>query len=187
VALTERQTLLDDLIEAVLHHRVIGIRYTRFSGDSQELRLEPLSIVVHDHQLYVVARGARRELHPYRFARIQAVDVLEEAFTYPSRAAYDPEHVFRDSFGVFLGLPVRRVELHLDKRWAPYARTHRWHESQVVVVTRSYVSVKLRVRVCPELEAWILGFGDEAQVVRPADLRARIAARAARLARVYKD
>jgi predicted DNA-binding transcriptional regulator YafY len=185
VALTEKQTVLDDVIEAVLHHRVLSVRYTRFAGNSEQLRLEPLSIAVHDHQLYVLARSPRRALHPYRFARLESVDVLDDVFAYPSRDAYDPEQVFRDSFGVFLDLPVRAVELRLQKRWEVYARTHRWHDSQVVTVGSDHVKVKLRVRVCPELEAWILGFGAEAEVVRPVDLRRRIAAHARGLVRTY--
>jgi predicted DNA-binding transcriptional regulator YafY len=185
-ALTERQTVLDDVIEAVLHHRVLMARYTRFAGTSEQLRLEPLSIAVHDHQLYVLARSPHRALHPYRFARLEAVEVLDSVFSYPSRKAYDPEQVFRDSFGVFLDLPVRVVELRLDKRWEVYARTHRWHDSQVVTVGSDHVRVKLRVRVCPELEAWILGFGSEAEVVRPAALRGRMVAHARGLMRTYR-
>ncbi len=185
-ALTEKQTVLDDVIEAVLHHRVLLVRYTRFAGNSEQLRLEPLSIAVHDHQLYVLARSPRRALHPYRFARLESVDVLDDVFSYPSRQTYDPEQVFRDSFGVFLDLPVRAVELRLQKRWEVYARTHRWHDSQVVTVGSDHVRVKLRVRVCPELEAWILGFGAEAEVVRPIDLRRRMVAHARGLVRVYR-
>jgi hypothetical protein len=185
VALTERQTLLDDVIEAVLHHRAVSARYTRFTGASETLRLEPLSIAVHDHQLYVIARGPRRTLHPYRFARLESVDVLDDVFRYPPRKAYDPEHVFRDSFGVFLDFPVRTVEIRLGKRWEVYARTHRWHDSQAVNVTADRVTLKLRVRVCPELEAWILGFGADAEVVQPADLRRRLRDSARAMARTY--
>jgi predicted DNA-binding transcriptional regulator YafY len=43
----------------------------------------------------------------------------------------------------------------------------------------------LRVRVCPELEAWILGFGEDAEVVAPAALRQRMGQRAQELAKTY--
>jgi predicted DNA-binding transcriptional regulator YafY len=174
LALLDRAHLLDEVIEAVLHHRAISVEYTRFEDVTARLRLEPLSIAVHDHQLYVVARGEDGRLHPYRFSRLTDVDVLDDTFTYPTRTAYDPGQVFRDSFGIFLNLPVQDVELKLDKRWSTFARTHRWHTSQVVDVTRDHVRVRLHVRVCPELEAWIRGFGAEAEVVAPAALREKI-------------
>jgi predicted DNA-binding transcriptional regulator YafY len=197
--LLERAPLLDEAIEAVLHHKVVAIEYTRFDGAVERLHVEPLSIVVHDHQLYIIGRtesgstGRRLHkqpegaptFHPYRFSRIVSVDVLDRAFRYPSRSEYDPERIFRDSFGVFLGRPVANVELRLHARWSTYARTHRWHDSQVVRVRRDHVQLELRVGLCPELEAWILGFGDQAEVVAPKELRDRVGARHARAAETY--
>jgi predicted DNA-binding transcriptional regulator YafY len=183
--LKDRSQLLDEAIEAVLHHRAIAIEYTRFGGWVELVKMEPLSIAVHDHQLYVIGRSEAGHLHPYRFSRVVSVDVLERTFRYPSLAEYDPEQVFRDSFGIFLDRPVAKVVLRLHARWATYARTHRWHDSQVVVVRRDHVRVELRVGVCPELEAWILGFGEQAAVVAPKELRARIGSRLAAAARAY--
>jgi predicted DNA-binding transcriptional regulator YafY len=174
LALLDRAHLLDEVIEAVLQHRVISVEYTRFEGVTTRMRLEPLSIAVHDHQLYVVARGDDGRLHPYRFSRLTDVDVLDESFPYPTRSEYDPAQVFRDSFGIFLNLPVEDVELKLAKRWASFARTHRWHTSQVVDIARDHVRVRLHVRVCPELEAWIRGFGAEVEVVAPVGLREKV-------------
>jgi predicted DNA-binding transcriptional regulator YafY len=185
-ALLDRAPLLDEAIEAVLHHRVIAIEYTRFGGHIEALRLEPLSIVVHDHQLYVIGRMRGGALHPYRFSRIASVDVLEQTFKYPTRAEYDPERVFRDSFGVFLGRPVENVVLRLEARWATYARTHRWHESQVVRVASGGIEVTLRVGVCPELEAWILGFGEQAEVIAPKELREHVRLRLASAKMIYE-
>jgi predicted DNA-binding transcriptional regulator YafY len=187
VALRERQSLLDDVIEAVLHHRVVSAEYTRFSGDDERLRLEPLSIVVHDHQLYVVARDAGGAPHPYRFSRLRSVDVLRETFAYPSRAEYDPERIFQDSFGIFVDPPVKQVHLRLHARWEVYARTHAWHDSQRVDFGADGVHVLLRVRLCPELEAWILGFGADAAVIGPVELRNRVARRAVATARLYAE
>jgi predicted DNA-binding transcriptional regulator YafY len=175
LALLDRAHLLDEVLEAVLQHRVVSVEYTRFEGTTTRMRLEPLSIAVHDHQLYVVARGDDGRLHPYRFSRLTDVDVLDESFAYPTRSEYDPAQVFRDSFGIFLNLPVQDVELKLAKRWASFARTHRWHTSQVVDIARDHVRVKLHVRVCPELEAWIRGFGGEVEVLAPVGLREKMA------------
>jgi hypothetical protein len=175
--LVDRAPLLDEAIEAVLHHRVIATAYTRFGGEVERLTIEPLSIAVHDHQLYVVGRSETGRIHPYRFARIVSVDVLERSFSYPSRAEYDPERLFRDSFGIFLDRPVSKVVLRLHRRWATYAKSHRWHDSQVVVVRPDHVRVELSVGLCPELEAWILGFGEHAKVLAPEELQKRVASR----------
>ena len=92
-------------------------------------------------------------------------------------AEYDPEQVFRDSFGIFLDRPVRSVVLRLHARWRTYAETHTWHESQAVHAGQGGIEVRLRVGLCPELEAWILGFGEQAEVLAPKELRDRVRAR----------
>jgi predicted DNA-binding transcriptional regulator YafY len=82
-------------------------------------------------------------------------------------------------------MPAHDVELKLHKQWTTYAQSHRWHDSQKVEVAGDHVIVRVHVRVCPELEAWILGFGEEAEVLAPAGLRAKIAKRVGALSQVY--
>src|SRR5580692_12167296 len=59
----------------------------------------------------------------------------------------------------------------LSGPWATFALTHRWHRSQRATrLPDGRVSVVLQVRVCRELQTWILGFGEHAVVARPANL-----------------
>ena len=146
-ALIEHSALLDELIEAVLQHQRVNVQYTHFDGHSEHLRLEPLSIAVHDHQLYLVARKDDHTLHPYRFCRIATAAVLSDRFEYPSRGEYDPDQVFRDSFGVFLNLPVEDVEVVPSRKWENYVRTHKWHGSQSFTVEHDGVHVAVHVAV----------------------------------------
>jgi hypothetical protein len=46
--------------------------------------------------------------------------------------------------------------------------------------------VKLRVGICPELEAWILSFGEQAEVIAPKELRDRVGARKTKAAEGVK-
>src|SRR6267142_4395131 len=96
---------------------------------------------------------------------------------YPTRNEYDPQQFFAHSFGIFAGdpAPVVHVVLRLNKKWSTYALTHRWHTTQRITVRPAEVMVELDVRVCPELEAWILGFSEDAEVIEPAGLRDTIA------------
>jgi predicted DNA-binding transcriptional regulator YafY len=187
LVLPERAGELDDLIEAVLYSRAAAFNYCHFGGRTERERIKPLSIAVYDHQLYVIGQSDTGVLHPYRFARITDVSVEKTSFTYPSMAQYDPVQFFRDSLGVFVGedFPVADVEVKLSNKWRTYADTHRWHPSQDTDRRPDHVVIRLRVRLCPELEAWVLGFGEHAEVLKPQRLRVRVAARARALARTY--
>lgn len=173
MSLPERASDLDEIVDALLEHNELRIKYQDFEGKISDRVIQPLSIAIYDHQLYVIARRPDRPPHPYRFSRIVEIERLEGSFKYPTKAEYDPSQLFRDCFGIYLGGEgtVEDVVVHLHKRWATYAQTHRWHESQSVEVHADRVVIRLRVRVCPELLGWIRSFGAEARAVTPESLR----------------
>jgi predicted DNA-binding transcriptional regulator YafY len=167
---------LDELVDAVLHSRYVTIQYLHFDGQTEAMTIRPLSMAIYDHQVYVIGLGAAGKPYPFRLSRIQDVDVSGETFDYPLRAVYDPFQVFRDSLGIFISDThrVATVRVLLDKRWRTHCLTHRWHQSQILEETAQGIVVKLTVRICPELKAWILGFGCEALVLEPEELREEV-------------
>ena len=187
IALPEKSAVLDDLIRAVLDAREVTLDYQHFDGRQEGVTIKPLTIAIYDHQVYVIGRRPSHPAYPYRLARIQAVSVGKK-FSYPSRASYDPDQVFRQSLGIFItdNCKVHKITLRLDPVLAVHARTHRWHPSQRTEEQADGGHLLyLEVRVCPELEMFILGLGERAEVVKPKFLRKRIARRAALLAELY--
>lgn len=186
--LPEGQPLLDELIEAILRGRYVRIRYVGFDGNGRLETIRPLSLAVYEHQLYLLGQGDEGRLHPYRFARIANAEALTKRFEYPDKDSYEPERMFADSFGVFVDpkYPLERVEMSLDPRWAHYVKSHRWHPSQEARRHNGRIQLSLRVRVCPEVIAWILSFGADAHVVSPASLRMEIARRVEQMAQAYR-
>lgn len=181
----DNEALLDDLLDALLDERLVVLTYLNRDGEEKKGTFAPLSVVVYQHQLYLVARHADATLRPLRLSRIQKVEA-SEPFTYPTRDQFDPQSVFSKSFGVWLSAEEAvAISIRLDPAWATHARTHRWHASQRVRVDKSGVYVTLRCRHCPELEQWVLSFGEQAEVLKPLALRKKIAARVAALAACY--
>lgn len=172
------RSTLDEVIDAVLDSRFLRLRYQHFRGQLEWIEFMPLSVAIHEHQVYLLGRQ-RTEFKALRFSRIQRATKLEKRFTYPERAEYDPDVIFGGSFGVFVNLPapIETVRVRLESSWAAYARTHKWHRSQVTTMDGAHPVISLSVRVCPELESWVLGFGEEAEVLEPLHLRRRIARR----------
>jgi len=189
VSLPGNASLLDDLIEGILKQKQCRMSYLPFDdADETTEQIDPLSVAIYDHQLYIIGRSATR-VRCYRFSRIREVDVTAAAFEYPSRTEFDPEQLFGSSFGVFIGpdFDLEDIRIKLSLRWKNYALTHRWHRSQKVYVTDEGIIISLHTRVCPELQQWILGFGEEAEVLEPSRLRSDITARIAKMARVYSE
>ena len=187
-ALPEKEDLLEEVVEALQRRRGLQIGYRAFAGGRRTVRIEPLSLAVYDHQLYVIGRPRGGQPHPYRFSRIEAAEMVGSPFQYPDKNGYDPERVFADSFGMFVEekYPIEDIEVSLTRRWAPFVQSHRWHRSQESFVQGNRIHVRLRVRLCPEVIQWILGLGPDVRVVGPPALRRRIAGLAARMARVHQ-
>jgi predicted DNA-binding transcriptional regulator YafY len=187
-SLPEAGGALADVINAVLHQRPVTLKYQRFNGSFDETHIDPLSVLVFDHQLYVVGRQPDGSVHPYRFSRIREVIERDARFEYPDKSQYDPDQLFRNSFGVYVGEgPIETVVVRLAKNWETYARSHRWHPSQRVIPEDDAVRLVLEVRYTPELRAWVLGFGAEAEVLSPETLRRDVAEHAALLAAKYSQ
>jgi len=63
-ALPEKEELLEEVVDALQRRRGLQIRYRSFDGARRSVRIEPLSLALYDHQLYVIARPRGREAHP---------------------------------------------------------------------------------------------------------------------------
>jgi predicted DNA-binding transcriptional regulator YafY len=187
-SLPESAALLDDLVDAVLRSRIATIDYLHFDGSKETLRVQPLSMAIYDHQIYVIAKRPNGLRYPFRLSRVQAVDVSSDSFEYPSRTAYNPTELFRHSFGVFVtdDQPIVKVRVQLEDRWRVHAQTHRWHPTQSLEDGPGGLVVTLEVRECWELKAWILGFGSEAVVLDPPHLAKEIAQIARTIAHQYR-
>lgn len=181
--LEDKGEILDEVLDAILKERHLRIEYENFRGDARVRTIEPYSLVVYDGHLYVVARDTadgEQRVRTFRFARIRTADVLKQGFPYPAPNEYDPDVLRRDSMGIWLATDAPlTVRVRLSQDWAVYARHHRWHESQRVVREHEdgSLELELRVRLCPELEKWVLGFGEGAEVLEPEELRQTIAER----------
>lgn len=181
-ALPNHQHELVEVIEALLCDQRIEFSYQHFNGSCERAAGQPLTLVVHQHQLYVLIRkDESSRVHAFRFARMSNVQVAD-GFCYPTQAEYDPAIIFSRVFGIHVAgdEPIEKVQVRLTRTWLPYAQSHNWHETQAI--TRNSdgtVDVILHVRISHELRAWILGFGADAEVIAPAKLRDEVKAQLA--------
>lgn len=187
VSLPEKDAQLEELIGALIEQQPVRIDYEDFTSVVRSRRVEPLSLAVYKHQLYLIGRERNGALRSFRFSRIRNAETDGRPFKYPSKAEYDPEQVFAQSFGIFMkeDQVVEHVELKLDSRWSAHVKSHRWHRSQRAVVSGGEVHIHLDVCVCPEVEAWVLSFGEEAEILQPQWLRDKMTKRVEALRRRY--
>jgi predicted DNA-binding transcriptional regulator YafY len=168
-----RSTRVAQLLDAILHHRRVTVRYHSFSSNREkEYALEPYRLVFAQGGLYLVAFVPEyRELRTFSVDRVQSVSPTEERFE-PMDLEED---AFAHSLGVNQGTPPERIAIAFDARIARYVKERVWHQSQHVRdLPDGGVMLTLHVSNDWALRSWILGFGQLARVTEPEALAAQI-------------
>jgi proteasome accessory factor B len=174
------------LVEAIVTRQRAKVEYRAPGrGTAKRFPYDPYRILSVQGGLYVIGKvPAYANLATLAIDRIRAVELLDEAFTVDP--AFDPKRHEAEAFGVVWEKPVT-VVLRFRADQAPYVTEREWHPTQRFRTLRDgRLEMTFRAGGRFEITRWVLGWGDAVEVVRPATLRAAIAAQAARMASSYR-
>lgn len=147
-------------------------------------QLDPYTLLVYKKGLYLAGWSHRHEA-----IRTFALDAFDDVtwrrgdrFGYP--ADYDPARLFAGAFGIIGGEPTQ-VRIRFSEKVARFVRRRQWHPTQQLTRTRRGLELTMEISGTTELTSWVLGFGDQAEVLEPAALRAAVGAELRRAAEKY--
>jgi len=173
------------LEEAIRERARLWVRYFSFqSGREEEHRFDPYALTFRRHAWYVVGycREHRTE-HVLRASRIRQARRTGEHFERP--ANFSLARFFAESWQVFRGKPVT-VKVRFSARVAPLIEELEWHPSQRTKRERDgRLLFTARWPLSPEVVAWVLSWGADAEVLAPKALREEVASVARKLAAIY--
>lgn len=175
------------LAEATLHHREVRFAYRSLKkGSAEARRVQPYHLGCLANQWYLIGHDVdRRAVRTFALTRLG--EVAETGLTFKRPADFSVSEMFSGSFSAFQTGAVERVVLWLDAFAARLAAERKWHPSQDLRVAKDGTAeLRLDVSIAPDLENWILSWGEHAEVRKPKALRERIAASAKAMARRYK-
>lgn len=154
------------------------------SGTSKRRRLGPHYLYFAKGSVYLLAEELEtRETKLFALPRMR--NAVMEDDSYDGKGLGQQKH-FESSFGVYQGKRAVPVKVAFSKRLAAFVRERHWHPSQSIQPQADgALELKMTVALTPELVQWILGFGPEAQVLEPKDLRADVASAIAQMADKY--
>ncbi len=177
--------VFDSLAKAVMDSAEVQFAYHKLAGDkSEERTVRPYHLGCIEDQWYLfgydTSRGAVRT---FALPRIRNVERTGAKFQRPKD--FSLAKILEGSFAVFEGGKARKVRLRFTGVAARLVAERVWHASQKVSNDQRGLVLEMRVGLSPDLRQWILGWGDEAEVLEPADLRSDLAEAAKAVARVY--
>ena len=173
--------------QAVLQSEELQFSYRKLGSDSEETRrVQPLHLACIDNQWYLFGLDLGREgsIRTFALTRISALRTTGKTFERPLHFSLD-EHL-ADSFGVFSSPEAQAVRLRFDAFSSRLIRERGWHPSQQIEpLPDGGLELLLHVGISPEIERWVLGWGEHVEVLSPPGLRDAIARTAKRVAAHY--
>ncbi|HRT57418.1 MAG TPA: transcriptional regulator [Candidatus Paceibacterota bacterium] len=141
---------------------------------SQQRLVHPYHLACIENQWYLFAFDVRRQgMRTFALARLRAPELLPQRFTISSK--FDPNQYLEGSLSVFKGSDDYEVVIEFDAWAADMVRGRRWHPRQELTeLPGGVLRLRLRLNSLEEAEAWVLGFGAHATVVRPQALAERL-------------
>jgi proteasome accessory factor B len=176
--------MFDELAGAIAARRVCRMAYISFYERKQlNLTVHPLRLAFVHRAWYLIAYSvAHREVRTFKLGRIRKLTVTRAAFHSPADADVLEKH-FGQAWCMIPEGKLYDVHLHFEPVVAGNVAEVHWHPSQRVQWNDDG-SMEFHVRVdgLGEITWWVLGYGDQVEVVAPTALRRKVAAVATAMA-----
>jgi proteasome accessory factor B len=162
---------VNDIMTALLREDRLRVTHEGVSGGRKTFVLEPYTLLVYKKGLYLAGFSHQhQEIRTFALDGFREVDWLKgDRFEYP--ADYRPEQITEGAFGLIRGEPAH-VRILFDAKVARYVQRRQWHPSQRFRQTAGGgVEMTMDVHGTVEVVTWVLGFGNNAEVLEPKPLR----------------
>ena len=175
VGLADMQ-VFDVLAKAVTGREEVEFSYHKLAGQEPETRkVRPYHLGCIEDQWYLFAHDVGRgAVRTFALPRIRGVEKTGEKFRRPKD--FSVAKLLDGSFAVFEGKNAKPVKILFKGVASRLVAERSWHPSQVIRRGGDGMLLGMRVGLSPDLVQWILGWGGEAEVLSPPELRARVAA-----------
>jgi predicted DNA-binding transcriptional regulator YafY len=178
---------LDDLFQAVADLRPLTCRYKRSSEQQEErITIHPYALVLYKDAIYCVGLHVQKgEIRTFLLDRMRDTDLAAtERFELP--ADFKVDDWFQGSFGIWRGTKQIKVVIDFTSKVTEYVRSRKVHVTQRLSATPDGgVRLTMTVGELTEVVSWVLGFGETAKVVEPAELVERVQGELSRAAARY--
>ena len=174
---SQKAELIDQLMLGIEESKATHIAYRSLQAtEAVTYEVCPLGLAFHKGSLYLVADSRDHgELRHFKVDRIEEAEVGPFPFERP--ADFNLSDHLANSFGIFHGDGEVAVKVKFLPTVARYVQESKWHDSQQLSAQNDgSVLAKFRLSSVEEIKHWLLGFGRQAVVLQPRELREEIAA-----------
>ncbi len=171
---------------AIVTRNKIQIRYDSFYDG------QPIDVIVHPYRIAYIHRGwymigyteAFEEIRTFKIERIMAIGVLDN--TYAMDSTFNLDKYLGNAWLMIRGDTPYHVRVRFSPMVARNVEEVVWHKTQKTCRQEDGSLIfDVDVDGIDEISWWILGYGQEAEVLEPPALRQKIADRISGMAQKY--
>ena len=165
----------DRLQKARTEEREVTFAYKKPGAARAESRqVRPYHLTHRDNLWYLVGYDLNRDdIRTFALPRMQDVRITKKKFSRPTD--FSPEDFFASALGVVAGKGNYDIHIRFAASAAERIEERVWHDSQKTKRRRNgYVDLHLSLGSLLEIERWVLGWGEAAEVIAPSELRQKI-------------
>ena len=153
-----------------------------FQNNKRSAILNPYHILYNNRAWYVVGySGRHKEIRTFKLNRINKLTILNKRFVVDKR--FDISDYFGRAWSMIPEGRLYNVRLRFSAKVARNVCEVQWHATQKAEQNEDgSVDLEFRVDGLGEIKWWVLGYGDQVEVIKPAALRKTIATMAQRMA-----
>lgn len=174
--------------ECITARRCIRIEYQGPTDPGVfSTKLSPYSLMLCRNSWYVVGRSSlHRAVRTFHVGRLKSIVPLTDNFVFPRN--FDISRHLRNAWNM---IPEpgrdRHVHLRFSKLVAKNVADVQWHRNQCMEFRGDgQLDFHVLVSGLNEISWWILGYGDQVQVIEPAELRNIVVKRIMSVAQLYQ-
>lgn len=185
--LAAKHEFYQQLVDARARRRVVRIDYDSLTEwEVIRTKLRPYQLLFSRHSWYVIGRSTLHgEVRTFNLSRITSLEMLEEKFVLPR--GFSLQRHLKNAWQLIPGDGADdRVAIQFKPLVARNVSEVIWHKTQrLEFQPDGSLIFRAQVSGLQEIMWWILGYGDQAEVLEPTELREMVARRARALAAVY--
>jgi predicted DNA-binding transcriptional regulator YafY len=179
-------SLIFKLIEqSLLNKKSLRIEYESLETGLATRQVDPYSLIFRRHAWYLIGFcHLRNEIRIFRLNRIKKITLLDKSFE--RKPDFSLSTLFKDSWEIYQGEPVV-VKIRFKGIGAKVVESGQHHPSEKISKLKDGSLIyEVKVNGIEEIARWILGFGENAEVIEPKELRERVKQTAQSLAMLYE-
>ena len=170
----------------VKRKQLAGSYRSPYEANEVKLQLNPYRLCLVKQAWYLIARPEKEDSpRTYRVARFKTLRMTDTNAVVPDD--FDLRAYFGDAWAVYRGEQSFVVEILFAKEAATTVTEGIWHHTQKSRKNKDgSVTMTFRVDGLNEIVRWILGWGNRAKVIKPAELRILVLAQLQKSIEAYQ-